>query len=85
MEKSIFKGKPQHKSFDKKMAYCPCQFKRTKDSVWEKGLAILKYENIGISDVECILDMDNKLVTDTVFNYNLEFLWCELKQGHYII
>lgn len=86
MVKVILKSKQkQHKSFSKKMAYCPCRFKRTKDSKWEKGLAIMKYENIGVSDVEYVLSMDNELISKTVFNYNLEPLWCEVKQGHYII
>lgn len=84
MIKSIIKGKQQHKSFYTKLAYCYCTFKRNKTSKWEKGLAISKCENIGISDIETIIDIDNKIV-ESVYTYELVPNKFEMKDGYYII
>lgn len=54
-----------------KKAYIKCQFQRTKNSEWETGLAILNINNIGIHDIEAILDLNNKVIKKLVWTYYL--------------
>lgn len=52
-------------------AYVGCIFKRFSTSTeWEHGLAIVHPHNVGVSDIEGIIDLDNKLVKK-VWNYEL--------------
>lgn len=69
--KNIKKSKATELTMSLHRAYIGCTFKRTQDGQWEQGLAILKPENIGVSHIEKILDMDDKIV-ESVWNYELD-------------
>ena len=67
----IDKKNTPHREVTVRKAYIGCIFKRRKnDKEWEYGLAIVHPHNVGTSNVDAIIDLDNKLVK-RIWSYEL--------------